>query len=217
MADLVLGNRTYSNVRNIIFDLGGVIMNIDYEGAIAALKNIGLLHLDEISRQSERIHLFEKFETGAISSQSFRQGIQELCRVKISDTDFDNAWNTMLVDIPLKRYQLLKKLKKDYKIFLLSNTNEIHLDFLFGYVEKNYSLNSLEQLFEKTYYSCRMHLRKPEIEIYEAVLKDSRLNASETLFIDDFQLNIDGSVRAGIQGFCLENNVDIISLFTKYM
>jgi glucose-1-phosphatase len=213
MADLVLGNRTYLNVKNIIFDLGGVIMNIDYKGAMAALKKTGLFDLDDINHQTKRIHLFEQYEIGSISSDAFRKGLQDICGLKVSDSDFDHAWNSMLVDIPGNRLELLKTLRKKFRLFLLSNTNEIHLDYLSDYMLKNYGFNGIDPLFEKAYYSCRMQMRKPEHEIYNSVLHDSNLNAIETLFIDDFQPNIEAAIQVGIQAYHLSDNEDITSSF----
>jgi HAD superfamily hydrolase (TIGR01509 family) len=217
MPNLILSDKEYPNIQNIIFDLGGVIMNIDYQRVIIALKEIGINDFDKFYNQLGQIDLFDNYDKGLITPAEFRKGIHKVSRINVSDEAFDRAWNLMLVDIPEDRIRLLKSLKKHFKTFLLSNTNEIHLKHLFEYTQKTYNLINLDPLFNNTYYSCRVHMRKPNTEIYLKVLDDENLKAAETLFIDDFQPNIDAAVSLGIKGYCLTMENSITALFTEYI
>jgi glucose-1-phosphatase len=217
MPNLILGDKEYPNIQNIIFDLGGVILNIDYQKAITGLQNIGIHDFDKLYTLSGQTKLFDNYDKGLITPAEFRDGIRKATHTNMSDEAFNNAWNLMLVDIPNERIQLLNNLKKKFKTFLLSNTNEIHLECLFDYMNKNFKLKNLDPLFYKTHYSCRIHMRKPDSEIYLHVLNDSKLIASETLFIDDFQPNIDSALKLGIHGYCLQNETSLTELLSKYV
>jgi putative hydrolase of the HAD superfamily len=217
MPNLILGDKEYPNIQNIIFDLGGVILNIDYQKAITGLQNIGIHDFDKLYTLSGQTKLFDNYDKGLISPAEFRDGILKATHTNISDEAFNNAWNLMLVDIPSERIQLLNNLKKKFTTFLLSNTNEIHLECLFDYMNKTFKLKNLDPLFDKTYYSCRIHMRKPDSDIYLHVLNDSKLIASETLFIDDFQQNIDAAQKLGILGYCLQKETSLTDLLTKYI
>jgi glucose-1-phosphatase len=217
MPNLILSDKEYPNIQNIIFDLGGVIMNIDYQKVITALKTIGIANFDKLYTMSGQTELFDNYDKGFITPAQFRDGIRKITNNSVSDVDFNNACNLMLVDIPNETIQLLNHLKKHFKTFLLSNTNEIHLERLFDYVNTTYKINNLDPLFYKTYYSCRIHMRKPDSEIYQYVLNDSKLIPAESLFIDDFQPNIDAANALGIQGYCLQKETSLTCLFTNYI
>src|SRR5579872_3080509 len=118
-------------IKNIIFDLGGVIINIDYKLTSLAFNKLGAKNFDQAYSQMSQNKLFDDFETGKISSEVFRKLLKEKLQLSISDEQFDNAWNAMLLDIPIKRLLLIKELKKSYKVYLLSNTNDIHLKKVF--------------------------------------------------------------------------------------
>lgn len=216
MANLLLANKEYSNINNLIFNLGGVIMNIDFQRAINNLKEIGFTNFDKLYNQLGQSSLFDNYDKGLISPAEFRAGLCKATNIKVSDEVFNKAWNSMLVDIPENIIRLLKNLKKHFKTFLLSNTNEIHLKHLFKYTQQKYNLRNLDPLFDKTYYSCRVHMRKPDSEIYLKVLNDENLKAAETLFIDDFQPNVDAAVKLGIQAYCLQKNISLTSLFANF-
>ena len=123
------------NIKNIIFDLGGVILNIDYNLTIEAIKNLGIPDFDHLFSQASQCNLFDRYETGNISSEEFRREINFLCGTTFGDIVIDTAWNTMLLDLPKQRLELLAKLNKTYRTFLLSNANNIHIDCVNKYFE----------------------------------------------------------------------------------
>jgi len=217
MANLILGDKEYSNIKNLIFDLGGVILNIDFQKAINNLKEIGFVTFDKLYNQLDQSSLFDNFDKGLITPSEFREELCKATNIIVSDEAFNKAWNSMLVEIPVDIIRLLKNLKKYFKTFLLSNTNEIHLEHLFNYTQRTYNLKSLDPLFDKPYFSCRVHMRKPDNEIYVKVLNDENLISAETLFIDDFQFNVDAAVKLGIQGYCLQKDDSLKDIFKKYI
>ncbi len=213
MNQLFLGNKAYSGIRNLIFDLGGVVVNISYKNTIERFKNIGFSNFDEIYGQMSQSHVFDKYDKGQILPAEFRHELRKVSKLNFTDNDFDNAWNAMILDIPSHRIETLKKLGKQYKIFLLSNTNEIHLSYFFNYVDTTFGKGLFESLFDTLYLSCRMGMRKPDHEIYQKVVADSNLVASESLFIDDTDFNVAAAIETGLQGFTIQKNEDITELF----
>jgi len=217
MNRLVLGNKEFFDIKNIVFDLGGIVINIDYYATIEGFKKIGFVNFNEIYSQMRQAHVFDNYDKGLILPSEFRNELRNMSGATFTDVEFDSAWNAMILDLPLKRVETLKKLSKYFKNFLLSNTNEIHLEYFFNYVNSVFGHGVFESLFEKPYYSCRMGMRKPDLEIYHKVINDSRLTASETLFIDDTAFNVDAAIEAGMQGYYLNKQEDIVELFKNYL
>lgn len=174
----------------IIFDFGGVIINIDFTLTYEAFSKLGIQNLEEKFAQSQQSDLFDKFEKGELSSQSFRESIRKMLGSDISDAKLDKAWNKMLLDIPKQRIEIIKQLKEKYQCVLLSNTNKIHYDFYRLEFEAVYGYEKFSDLFHNTYFSHEIGMRKPDKEIYDYVLKDLNLKPEEVLFIDDTQQNI---------------------------
>lgn len=156
---------------------------------------------------------FHDFEKGLISDNHFREIVRDMLHVRASDSDIDNCWNAMLLDIPLERLQLLEHLKTKYRVFLLSNTNEIHLNCFSTIIRDATGRSSLDGYFEKAYYSHRMKMRKPDPEIYEAVLEENKLTPSYTFFLDDNLSNLEGAERCGIKTFHVQHPDLIFKLF----
>ena len=202
-----------SNINAIIFDLGGVILNIDYHKTINAFKNIGISNFDELYTQAQQNHIFDKFETGQITPQEFRNYITEQSDVKLSNQHIDDAWNAMLLDFPKHRIDTLLKLKEMYPIYLYSNTNAIHLEAFRNSIEKEHGYKYvLEDLFLKTYYSHEIHLRKPNADGFLKIIQDNNLDISTTLFIDDSEQHILGAKKVGLQTIWLKDK-DVTELF----
>jgi FMN phosphatase YigB (HAD superfamily) len=201
-------------IKNIIFDLGGVILNIDYNLTAQAFKNLGVSNFDELYSKAQQSELFDSMETGMVSNQEFRNGIRDTIKLKLSDEEIDNAWNAMLLDLPSERIELLRKLKGEgYRLFLLSNTNQIHYDAYTKNLKKEHNVEGLEEFFEKTYFSHQIHKRKPLKETFQFVLDDAELNAEETIFIDDSLQHVLGAKEAAINAFHLEG--DILAFFDE--
>ncbi len=203
------------NIKNIIFDLGGVILNIDYNKSAEAFKKLGLKNFDKLYSQSKQNHIFDNLEIGKLSANGFRNYIRKnVAHLTLSDQSIDSAWNAMLLDLPKERIQLLQSINNDYRIFLLSNTNEIHVKKFTDYINKTFSPNLFQELFEQYYYSNEIGMRKPNVETFQHVLLSNNLKAKETLFIDDSVQHIEGAKNAGLQSYLLNpKEEDICGLF----
>lgn len=196
-------------IKNIIFDFGDIFINLDKEGLHNALQSLGIKEWN-----SELSQLNESFEKGACSEEFFVSGIgkhssnKNLEEIKIS-------WCTILGDFPLHRLEFLEKLKPQYRLFLLSNTDAIHIAHFKETVGIEF-YNRFYNCFEKVYFSFEMSLRKPQPEIYNQVLADNNLVVSETLFVDDKKENTDAAEKLGIQVWNLQvGTEDVVNLFDK--
>lgn len=202
----------HASVKNIIFDFGGVILNIDYKLTEAAFARLGLTDFAGMYSQASQNNLFDTFEKGLITPAEFRMEIRKFIG-SASDEQIDKAWNSMLLDLPDERIKLLDRLKKTHRIFLLSNTNEIHFTAFTAYMKDKFKRDVFSNVFEKAYVSHRIHMRKPDTEIFEFVLAENKLTRDETLFIDDSIQHIEGAKRSGIQTHFLKNGETINALF----
>ena len=154
----------------IIFDLGGVIINLDYQLTIEAFKKLGIDNFEEMYTQAKQNNLFDDYETGKISSQHFINSLLPFLPSGTSANKVVHAWNAMILDFPSKRLELLDQLNSKYRVFLLSNTNDIHLQAVNRSLA-NTTDRKLESYFEKVYLSHEVKLRKPHKEIFELVRK----------------------------------------------
>lgn len=200
-----------AGIKNIIFDLGGVLLNLDYQLTVSAFKKLGIE--EKFYSQSQQQKLFDEYEKGLISSDDFRKGLIKLIGREIEFTHLDTAWNAMLLEMPGERIKLLEKLKSRYRLFLLSNTNDIHITAYTAYMKKAFGYENLSHIFEKEYYSYKVGMRKPDKEIFELVLNENNLNPAETLFIDDSPQHIEGASLAGINSCHLQPPETILHLF----
>lgn len=200
------------SVQNIIFDLGGVILNIDYHKTIDAFKLLGDKEFDSLFTQANQTDLFDKYEKGLCSSQFFINGLLDYLPSGTTANSIVKAWNAMLLDLPQARIEKLLELKANYRTFLLSNTNDIHLDAFHSIIKKENNLDSLDALFEKVYFSCEMKMRKPDTEIFLTVCEENSLILKETLFIDDSIQHVEGARKAGLQAYHLTNGETILDL-----
>ena len=201
-----------TEIKSIIFDLGGVILNLNYSKTEDEFKKIGVLNFKEFYSQKKQTLLFDDFEKGKIKPEEFISSFKESENLKIKEIDFINAWNAMLLEIPTEKLQFINGLKKNYKIILLSNTNEIHIKKFEDNLKKNNMLEQFYKCFDKIYYSSRMGMRKPEENCFNQVLEENGLIAENTLFIDDSIQHIEGAKKAGIKTFHLEKNKSILDL-----
>lgn len=190
-------------IKNIIFDLGGILLNIDYQKTIAAFERLGISNFNQQYSQFQQSDIFDRLETGKTTPSEFVAAIKQLLSEpnKVSDAEIIAAWNAMLLDFPTGNFDFLQGCRQNYRVFLLSNTNKIHYENYIKYVDNIYGRESFEAAFEKCYYSHEIGRRKPLKETYQWVLKDAGINAGETLFIEDTLPNIDGAKAVGIQTF----------------
>ena len=215
MTSLKVGQKVFENIKNVIFDLGGVIIDIDYNATVNGFRKLGVTNIDEIFSNKKQTQLFDYYDKGLITPSQFRQGLRDLACLNISDKDIDKAWNAMLFDLKISRVETLRRMKQKYRTFLLSNTNESHLEYFFNRIDTNFGIKNFSELFETAYYSCRLGMRKPDPEIFNKVLELSNLKANETLFLEDLPHNIAGASSVGIQTFQINPGVDDISVLLK--
>ncbi|MFZ9503265.1 MAG: HAD family hydrolase [Cyclobacteriaceae bacterium] len=203
----------HQKVNNLIFDLGNVIIDISIPGTIARLADRSGLapgHVAEIATQSE---IFLKYEKGMCTDQEFHSGANALLGTNMSFEEFSGIWNDMLIRIPYERIQLLDKLKDNHRMFLLSNTNDLHLS---RFSEMMYEISpqrTLDSYFEKAYYSHQIGMRKPDPAIFEYVLKENGLKSEETLFLDDNPDNVSSAASLGIKTLLVENPSILFDVF----
>ena len=198
----------------IIFDFGGVILNLDYSKTIRAFEELGFTDFEERYTQAKQDGVFDEIETGAISAGEFRNQIRLLAQIELSDLQIDSAWNAMLLDLPKKRLDLLVRLKGIKRTFLLSNTNEIHAQEFEKSIREAHNGAVLKSYFEAGYYSHEMGLRKPNPEIFQRLIDRHGLNPERTLFIDDSEQHIDGANLTGLKAYHLKNGETIEQLFS---
>jgi len=188
-------------IKNIIFDLGGVVLNLDQEKTLRAFKRLGA-NLEELNLENS---IFLDFETGKVDEDYFLQSIFTLLKGNASKEQIAQAWNSMLLELPAHRVEIIKQLKSKYRLFLLSNTNSIHINAVF----EEHGKTVFEELFEKIYLSHEIGIRKPDVACYEYVLRDANLKGSETVFVDDNRLNLKGAESAGINTIWAKEPVDL--------
>ena len=192
------------SIKNIIFDYGNVIFNIDFNKVAQAWKDLGITNADEFYGHRQQDDVFNALERGQISPEAFRDRIRELThKPDLTNEQINNAWNQIFVGIPEGNHELLLKLKDKYRTFLLSNINAIHYDYVHDYLKKEFDMDDNSNLFEKTYYSHLLGKRKPDAEIFEQVLQENSLNPAETLFIDDSPQHLETAKKLGLQTYLM--------------
>lgn len=197
-------------IRNIIFDFGDIFINLDKQGTYKAMAELGVTEISQ-----EMIQVYHNYEKGLISTDEFIQFYQD--KVNLKREDLVNAWNAVLLDFPESRLKFIQELaqSKKYRLFLLSNTNDLHIKWIQNSVGAAF-YNQFKSSFEQFYLSHEIHFRKPDAEIYEFVLQQNNLVAEETLFVDDLKENTDSAQQLGIHVWNLDPSKDEVSeLFTK--
>jgi glucose-1-phosphatase len=197
----------------VILDLGGVIINLDYNKTIRAFEALGMSDFKTVYSQAAQTNLFNDFETGKMSAQHFINSLLPHLKPGTSPNKVVHAWNAMILDVPQKKLELLETLKKRLPIFLLSNTNELHMPAVRREFAKVSTL-PMEHFFTKMYLSHEVKMRKPNTEIFEFVCKENNLNPTNTLFVDDSIQHIEGAKMIGLNAEYLSNPEDLYQLFS---
>ncbi len=206
-------NSDLTNIKNIIFDLGNVLLNLDFDASLQAFAKLGAKSevLDDKNTYSDPI--FYALEVGETTPEEFRNQIRKILNnEKVEDRHIDDAWCAMIKDIPEKRVKVIQELKKKYNIYLFSNTNEIHVDRLLREFKKQHGID-FSSLFIKDYYSFEIHDRKPNLSSFLKVLEDSTVKPQETLFVDDLEANILSAQAVGLQTFWLRKGMEMADIF----
>jgi len=210
------GEITNMAIKNIIFDLGGVLLNLDFNKTTAAFTALGVKDFDNYFNQFHANPLFKKLETGIVADDGFYNTLRETASITADDNAINEAWNAMLIDFPAARINKLRELSKHYRLFLFSNTNSIHHAAFHMKFKKEYGFD-LDDLFEKAYYSHLIGHRKPDVSAFQFVLEDSGLDPSETLFIDDTGSNLEAAAVTGMMVAHVEPGDDVVSVLEKVL
>ena len=204
-----------TKIKNIIFDLGGVILDIDENIVYKELEKLNI-NVTELARSKEFKETMSKFDTGIYTAPTFRRKMKALVgQDKMTDQKFDSIWNAMLLDIPRERIEAIEQVKQHYKIFLMSNTNEIHYDLYVRDLQLRFGYNEFDALFNKSYFSFAEHLEKPDPRFFELILDHEHLLPEETLFIDDTEANIKVAKSLGIHCYHISRDELVRNLFSN--
>jgi len=186
------------HIKNIIFDLGGIFINIDFSRTAKAFTALGIGNFNDFFTQHHASELFELLETGKISKNEFCEAFRAETQTSLSDEQIINAWNALLLDFPKERISWLQEIRNKYKVYLFSNTNKIHYDAFMADFTKQTGFEDFNSYFIKAYYSHEMGLRKPYPESFLHILNEQNLTPQETLFIDDTFKNVEGAKAVGL-------------------
>lgn len=196
-------------IRNIIFDLGGVFIDIHYHKTRDAFIGMGITDFDAYFQQSYSNPLFSLLETGDVPPSKFYDAFRQESGLTVTDEEVAAAWNAMLGDFRPASIAMLAPLKAEYNIYLLSNTNEIHHEAFSRQYRESFGGREFDDHFHVAYYSHLLGMRKPEVACYQKVLDLHGMIASESLFVDDTLKNIEGAKKAGLQTLHLANGAKL--------
>jgi putative hydrolase of the HAD superfamily len=185
--------------KNIIFDLGGVLLDLDFQRSIDAFEKLGLKDFENMFSQFKADELFAKLETGSLSEAEFYEAVKKRTEKTITEVEIDQAWNALILNFRTASLEHLEKLAAGYRLYLLSNTNSIHLTYFKALFTRQTGKPLLDQYFTKAWYSNEVGLRKPGKAIFEFVLQEENMTAAETLFIDDTVTNIETARQLGFK------------------
>lgn len=187
------------NIKNIILDYGNVVFSIDFTRAQQAFTALGVPDVEHFYGHLAQDEVFDAFDRGDITAGEFRDRIREVSnRLDLTDRQIDDAWNALMIRVREGHHELLKGLHGRYRLFLLSNNNEIHYQWIVDHLREVYGLDGYADFFEKDYYSHLMGMRKPEPAIFQYVLDTHGLVPEETLFVDDSPQHIKAALQLGI-------------------
>lgn len=203
------------NIKSIIFDLGGVILDIDSRRTVDAFGQLGANNPESIFKNAEQVQLLNNFDCGLVTPQEFRDEVRRIFNLSIADSEIDGAWNALLLSWDLNRLSLIDELRKEYRVFLLSNTSVIHSDLYNKQLVELSSGRSLKAFFDKVYYSYEIGLRKPNPAIFEMVINENNLVPNETLFIDDTLEHVKSAESLGLITYHIKpsNGETVLQLF----
>jgi len=205
------------SIKNIIFDFGGVILDIDPQLTINEFVKLGVNDFSKLLTPEFTEEIIGKFERGILTPEVFRAKLKSFLNIDITDQQLDDAWNSLLYDIPAERIEIIGQVKKNYQIILLSNSNEIHYDLYVRDLQLRFGYREFDELFHKAYFSFDLHLLKPNPDIYEFVINQHGFLPEETLFIDDKIENIEAARKLGLKTYQLEKPERVRDIFTDGM
>jgi putative hydrolase of the HAD superfamily len=187
------------NVKNIVFDFGGVLLDLEPSHSNESMAKV--LDCDDINAMyEEHKSLFIEFEKGNLRYENFLWNVQRLGKKVPDPKSTIDAWNAMLKGWNTKKFDLLKALKAKYKLYLLSNTNEIHMQWVKNDLRITHGIDDFDtRFFDKTYYSYKLGMIKPDRAIFQYVIDDAGIDPTESIYIDDLQENVDAALKLGFR------------------
>jgi glucose-1-phosphatase len=203
------------NIKNIIFDFGGVVLDIDPQLTIDEFVKLGFTDFDKLLVPEFTDDIIGKFERGILTPEVFRKKLKTFLGIDVNDQKLDYAWNSLLYDIPAERIEIIEKVKENYQIFLLSNSNEIHYDLFVRDLQLRFGYREFDELFHKAYFSFDLHLLKPNPEAYEFVMNQHGLKPANTLFLDDKTENIEAAKKLGLRTYQLSKPERVRDIFVN--
>jgi len=206
-------------IKNIVFDFGGVLLNLDYDRTFSALSEVMGIEMTKDSIPAHIYKIMLGYEKGEINTETFLWNLQkESSKLTPHADKLINAWNAMLLGWNPARFKFLLDLREDYKVYLLSNTNALHLEWVSRDLKKNHAITDFDnQYFDKTFYSHNMRKRKPEQGIYDTVTKALNLDPQHTLFIDDLAENVAAARATGWHSVRHDPKDEIIDTLQSYI
>jgi len=203
---------------SIIFDLGGVLYDIDLQRTKDAFAALGLKDFDKFYTLKEQVALFDSLEKGFIDEAGFVNGINKITNCDFSLDQVKKAWDALLVGMPAENVDLLRKLKNEgYQLYLLSNTNVFHYSCINNEMQEKFGLGSLDELFDNAYISYKMGMRKPDTEIYYKLMQNPDIDPAKSIFIDDNEDNVNASIEAGIPAVHKSKSMSLIETLERWV
>lgn len=209
--------KSIKNIDFLLFDLGNVIINIDYEFTINQLNKLLPKEKKQLTTSFFPSKFHKQYEKGLISTAEFRSEVRNHFMEDWSDDQIDNIWNSLLKNIPEERIDLIKKLRDGYGLAVLSNTNELHIQRLNEILLAHYNIPSLHSLFDQVYFSHELQLAKPDVEIYEEVAKRLNTNPEKILFFDDLIENLNGAQKVNFRTYLIDHPDALTSFFKNVL
>lgn len=202
---------------SLIFDLGNVIIPLKNEKIWWEESWCGIFQNPEKINRLREEGFFIEYERGSFDTAYFIQHLSPFLKLDKSQDDIVNAWNSLLLSIPIHRIDFLRQLKNKYNIYLLSNTNEIHLDYIIQQLKVEHGRDILDEVFQHCYYSYKIKEVKPDVSIYQMVIDELNIDAKKTLFMDDKTANLEGAQKVEIQTLHIHPDQDIVELMSRFI
>jgi HAD superfamily hydrolase (TIGR01509 family) len=186
---------------NLLFDFGGVILNIEFRRTLEAMRLLNVQGETIPFTQAAQSELFDLMETGRLTPHEFREGLRTHYNLTATDAELDAAWNAMLLDVPAERLALIAELRaQGHQTALLSNTNQIHIEAVNLVLKTQYGFeHGIADVLDRVFYSQEVGLRKPGEEVFQHALREMNWKAEETLFIEDSFQHIETARRLGLR------------------
>lgn len=205
-------------IKNIIFDFGGILLDLDYKATDESLKDLFQIQFDARDYPEPYLTILDEYEMGLFGEGSFMHRLQRTVDHVVTERQILDAWNAMLLGLPKERLDWVLGLRDNYTVYLLSNTNHSHIQYLHRVMLPHIGVVDFEQTyFEKVYYSHKVKMRKPNHDIYEYVINDAGIDPAESIFIDDNLDNINAAREVGLHAAWHDPKLEIMEQLAGYL